>query len=347
MSLPRHILVFRFSALGDVAMTIPVIKLVLDQNPGLRITYVSNAFVQPLFAGIERLDFYPADLKGAHKGIKGLYRLSQALKTKASFDAIADVHNVLRTKLLRLFFAPFVKKIAVIDKGRKEKAELTRIKNKKLHPLKTTFQRYADVFTKLGLAADLGGLYNPTVPSVPASLQAYKDQGYQIIGIAPFAKHAEKMYPLEKMKEVMASLAHEKQNKIFLFGSKAESEVLYNWDGEFENVQSLAGKMSLTDELEYISNLDLMVSMDSANMHLASLFGVPVVSVWGATHPFAGFYGWKQDEKAAVQVDLYCRPCSVFGNRKCFRGDHACMHAISPQMIYDRIVQELFRSKHS
>ena len=80
------------------------------------------------------------------------------------------------------------------------------------------------------------------------------------------------------------------------------------------------------------------VSLDSANMHLASLFGVPVVSVWGATHPFAGFFGWAQPTDNAVQIDLYCRPCSVFGNKPCYRGDHACMQQLPEEKIIEKVI---------
>ena len=76
-------------------------------------------------------------------------------------------------------------------------------------------------------------------------------------------------------------------------------------------------------------------------MHLASLYGVPVVSVWGGTHPWLGFYGWGQDPANAVQVELECRPSSVFGNKPCPRGDLACMNLISPLVIYEKIIQQL------
>src|SRR5215216_3653885 len=148
---PHSLLIFRFSSLGDVAMTVPVIQLLLQQHPELQVTFVSNHFVAPLFKNIDRLQFYAAHLKGKHKGVKGLYRLYKELKRKSSFDAIADLHDVLRTKVLRSFFSFSGKRFAVIDKGRKEKKELTRLKNKIVHPLKTTFERYADVFKSLGL----------------------------------------------------------------------------------------------------------------------------------------------------------------------------------------------------
>jgi len=322
--------VLRFSALGDVAMTVPVIKLLLEQNQLLQITFVSVPFVQPLFEGIKRLQFHAIDLQGKHNGAKGLFRLYRELKTAYSFDSIADLHEVLRTKILRFYFAFSGKKIAVIDKGRQEKKRLTRIRDKKLVPLKSTFNRYAGVFEKLNLSLSL----NP----VPATT---KNSTHKRIGLAPFARHKEKTYPLEKMKEVVRLICDGSNKTILLFGAQNEMPLLEQWASEFSNVKCIAGTMNFREELEQIQSLDLMISMDSANMHIASLFGIPVVSVWGATHPFAGFNGWGQPEGNAVQVDLYCRPCSVFGNKPCYRGDWACLHSIAPHTIYKKVMEVL------
>ncbi|MCU7551118.1 glycosyltransferase family 9 protein [Chitinophagaceae bacterium LB-8] len=359
---PQHLLVFRFSALGDVAMTVPVVKSLLQQYPDLHITYVSNAFVAPLFAGIERLHFHAADLKGRHKGVKGLFNLYRELSRTYNFDAIADLHNVLRTKILRLFFGISFKPVAVIDKGRKEKKELTRKENKILKPLKSTIQRYADVFAGLNLPVQLNQespyrvqphLIDPDsndssnqsqqlTPEHQSSLALNPHRSF-LIGVAPFAQHAEKMYPHEKMKEVLRLLLQHQNVKVLLFGGgKSEVVLLKEWEREMPGIESVAGKMSFKEELKLIAQLDVMVSMDSANMHLASLSGVPVVSIWGATHPFAGFYGWGQSPNDAVQVDLYCRPCSVFGNKPCFREDLACMHSISPVVVYNKIIEKVF-----
>jgi ADP-heptose:LPS heptosyltransferase len=337
---PYHIVVFRFSALGDVAMTVPVIKLVLQQYPQLQVTYVSTGFVQPLFADIERLSFIPADLKGRHKGVNGLFRLYKTIRNEQTVNAIADLHNVVRTKIIRGFFSFSGFKKAVIDKGRREKAALTRIKNKDFHPLKSTFERYAEVFAKLGFPVSLD---SQSHASRLTSHQKNPGTKYRI-GIAPFAKHLQKQYPPDKMKEVVRLLNADNDKEIIFFGGKedvAELEVLEN---EFSNAISHAGKHSLEEELRTMSSLDLMVSMDSANMHLASLVNTPVVSIWGGTHPYAGFYGWQQDPANAVQVDLYCRPCSVFGKRPCYRKDWACLNSINPVMVYDRIIQQLYKS---
>jgi ADP-heptose:LPS heptosyltransferase len=338
----QHLLVFRFSSLGDVAMTVPVLRLLLKKYPDLEITVVSTEFVRPLFNDIERLKFHVADLKGKHKGLLGLFRLFKELKKVYIFDGIADLHNVLRTKVLRSFFSVSGKKIAVIDKGREEKKELTRPQNKNLRPLKSTFQRYADVFKQLGFDINLDDKSGAVKIKnlLPETVQLKQD-GYHLVGLAPFALHAEKTYPAEKMKEVVRLLSSDKQTRIYLLGGKREKQVLEEWEQEFSNVTSIAGKMSFEKELALISGLDVMVSMDSANMHLASLYGVPVVSIWGGTHPYLGFYGWGQSMDNAVQVDLDCRPSSVFGNKPCPRRDFACMNMISPVMVFDKITRQL------
>ncbi len=341
MATPKHLLVFRFSSLGDVAMTVPVLQLLLKQYTQLQVTVVSTAFVKPLFEGIERLHFVAADLKGAHKGFAGLCRLYRQLKKEVPYDAVADFHNVLRTKVLRSFMLLDGKPIAVMDKGRAEKKALTREHNKILKPLKTTFERYAEVLSQLHLPVLLNVTEGLKEKQDVEEIKELKAQGFQLVGIAPFAQYERKMYPLPKMKEVVKMLLQYQHIKVYLFGGKEDAAILQQWADEIPGVQNCAGNMRFADELKLISNLHIMISMDSANMHLASLYGVPVVSIWGATHPYAGFNGWGQKWDNAVQVDLYCRPCSVFGNKPGPRNDLACLQQISPLMVYSKVLAQL------
>ncbi|MFC0771744.1 glycosyltransferase family 9 protein [Terrimonas alba] len=334
----KHILVIRLSAMGDVAMTVPVLQQLLQQNPDLQITVLTQNLFAPLFEPLERTNIYVAETKGRHKGLGGLFTLFKELKKRYHFDAVADLHNVLRSKLISFFFRASGIKTATIDKGRQEKKLLTRKKNKKLVQLKTSFQRYADVFTQLGLSLTLNPQQVFPKQNLPPAAVQLLSATKKNICIAPFAKHKEKMYPLEKMKTVLKNLSSQNNLQLFfLGGGKAETEILADLEKEFPGSINLAGKFSFKEELAIISNMDALVSMDSANMHLASLFGVPVVSVWGATHPFAGFYGWNQPADNAIQIDLYCRPCSVFGNKPCYRGDHACMQQLAEEKIIEKI----------
>ncbi len=338
MPTPKHILVIRFSSMGDVAMTVPVIKQVLQQNPTLQITMVSNAFFYPLFKDLERCDFHPAFLKQQHKGLSGMYRLFKEISKLPIFDAIVDLHSVLRSHILTSLFRLKGSKSVSLDKGRDEKKALTRKEHKVFKQLPYMHERYAGVFRQAGLPVQLNvKLSVYSIKPIPDALKAVFSSGKKVIGVAPFAQYKEKMYPIEKMKLVVQQLAAA-NNTILLFGGgKEETEVLHQWELDIFSVFNIAGRYSFEDELAIISNLGSMISMDSANMHLASLFNVPVVSIWGATHPYTGFYGWAQDEKNIVQIELSCRPCSVFGNKPCYRGDHACMKWIGEEMVVEKI----------
>ena len=329
------LLVMRFSALGDVAMTVPVLRLVLEQNPSLRICMVSNRAYAPLFSNIERLTFVGADLKGAHRGIIGLLKLYRALHKAGPYRGIADLHSVLRSRLLAFLFTISGTRSVRLNKGRAEKRKLTSRSHKELRQLPTAFERMQAVFTALGLSCHL-----PATTATFASLATAKSN--YTIGIAPFARHNEKAYPVSLLKELIAILHVDSRLTIQLVGGGgAEAMALAALEKEFAGVHSIAGRFSLAEELVLLGKLDLMISMDSANMHLASLCNVPVISIWGATHRYAGFMGWGQPDHHAVEVSLSCRPCSVFGNKRCHRGDHACMQQIAPVAIAEKLYRVL------
>ena len=319
-----RILAYRFSAFGDVAMTAPVFREVLEQNPDLEIVLVSRNNFRDLFEGIPNLIFKGIDIDD-YKGFFGMRKLSNELIKEFSPDFIADLHNVIRTKILDTIFKKRGFKISVLDKGKEEKEQLTDIWKLDKNPLQPTTERYADVFRELGFPVTLSHQYRP------------KSTIKSGIGFAPFAQHRGKMLPLEKSFEVAKLLS--KKHRIFFFGGgKSEVNTLNEWVNQIPNTENFAGKLTLKEELQKISELETMISMDSANMHLASLVGTRCVSVWGSTHHFAGFLGYGQSIDDIVQVkDLTCRPCSVFGDKECYRGDWACLEEIDIQSIIDKI----------
>lgn len=339
-----HILVIRLSAMGDVAMTIPVLIALLAKNPELKITVLTKKPFTPIFWGLEDVEVYEADVKKTHKGLVGLWRLYQELK-KLQIDYVADLHNVLRSRILKKYFTlgkvPFIQ----IDKGRAEKKALTRSKNKTFKQLKTTHQRYADVFADLGFPIDLSKV--KLLERQPLSEKALKLVGQDTkkwVGIAPFAAHEGKMYPLGLMKEVIEKLNNTEKYKILLFGGGAtEIKQLEAIENEFKGVKSMAGKLSLSEELTLISNLDVMLSMDSGNAHLTANYGIPVVTLWGLTHPYAGFYPFNQPMENALMADrkqFPLIPTSVYGN-KLPKGYENVMETITPKEIATRISQLL------
>ena len=330
--LPKHVLVIRLSAMGDVAMTVPVLKELASQYPEIKITVLTRSFFSPFFRDIENLNIFEADLKGKHKGLFGLYKLSRELAA-LRFDAIADLHNVLRSNIIiRLLFG--IKRIQ-IDKGRSAKKEL--INGNKFHQLKTTHERYADVFRKLGFKIDLSTPKFPARVELKNELNNLIGNETNLVGIAPFAAFKSKAYPLELMEEVIAVLT--KTHNVLLFGGgKEEIEKLNQIEGRFDKVINLAGKLTLEQELDVISNLKMMISMDSGNAHLAAMMGIEVITLWGVTHPFAGFYPFNQDPTNALLADrkkFPKIPTSVYGNSFPEGYDNA-IATITPEQIIEK-----------
>ena len=336
----KKVLILRFSAMGDVAMTLPVILSLHRQYPELQITVVSKKAFATLFERIPGLTFYTADLKGRHKGLPGLWRLFRELKALQPLY-LADLHNVLRTKILRFYFMASRLHTGVIHKGREEKKALTRPVNKDFRPLPTTHQRYAAVFESLGFPVKLPSDAVLLAEPWPASfLDCKPGIGVKCIGLAPFAAHEGKCYPERLTQEVIRLLGETPDIKVFLFGGGYEEvRKLKSWESEFENCVCVAGKLSLSDELSLISNLNLMVSMDSGNGHLAALFGIAVITIWGVTHPYAGFAPFNQPPENWILPDLKKFPkipTSVYGN-KVPAGYEGVMETIPPRTIYSRI----------
>jgi ADP-heptose:LPS heptosyltransferase len=334
----KTIVAIRFSALGDVALSVPVLKRVLEENPGIDIIMASDKKLEGLFSGIERLRFAGFDLKGKFKGIMGVYRIYDHLNTQYEFQAVADLHGVLRSHLVRFLLWVAGKQVAFIHKGRVQKQALTRMEDKVFKQLPHTTERYAEVFRKLGVQFSdvpyyvLGkGQYSHWFE------KNWQNQEKIHLGFAPFAKHATKMYNLDRFKEVVRYFNREPYRLHLFGGTRAEQLVIRQWEKEFGFIEPLPIGIGFKEEQEIMRQLKVMVSMDSANMHLASLVDVPVVSIWGPTHPFAGFYGFNQDQANAIQVDLSCRPCSVFGNKECWRGDHACMQEITVERVVKQV----------
>ena len=303
----KRLLVVRLSALGDVAILEPVLRQRAAANPEVLFLVAGPPRLAPLFRGMANVEYVATERR---QKPRELYRMLGALKP----DKVADMHHVLRTIgmdwLFRLHGVP-------VHSIRKRDARGM-----------ATWRRYDRVFDHCGLK---GGAKEEGYWSVKPA-----DGHQRVVGVAPFAQHKGKIWPLEKMEQLVGMLSV-RGYSVMLFGSKEEAPILEAWAGKYEGVESLAGRFSFEEELDRIKALDVMVSMDSANMHFASCMGVPVVSIWGATHPCRGFYGWRQNPAWAVQRVMDCRPCSKYGNKPCKMGGYPCMGGIEVKEVMERI----------
>ena len=326
--------------MGDVAMTVPVLRAFSLQYPNVQLTVVSRPFFKPFFDDIENVTFFAIDLKERHKGFPGLLRLFSDLR-KLNIDAVADLHNVLRSKVVRTLFALTGKKVAATDKGRNDKKELTKLKIKTISPTKSMFSRHAETFEKLGFSLSFDSPKFPKKAILSEEILSIigKKEG-SWIGIAPFAQYESKVYPIDLMQQVIDELAKNTSNKIFLFGGgNEEIKKLNQLKSHHENVIVVAGKIKFQQELDLISNLNVMLSMDSGNAHIAAMLGVKVITLWGATHPFAGFKPFNQPDDFCITSDREqypFLPTSVYGNKK-VAGYENAMRSILPDTVVSKM----------
>ena len=312
-------------------MVSPVLKELLENNKNYKISLLTNFQFFPFFRAFNDVNLIPFDKKKQHKGLFGMFRLFKEIK-KLDLDYVVDLHEVLRTNFLKAVLkVPFYQ----IDKGRDEKQNL--VSGKIFAPLKSTHQRYRDVFEKIGIS--IKPLSKTQIHRVDISdLKLIPKNNKLLIGIAPFAAHNGKEYPIVQMEEVIKEI-NKDFNVILFGGGKKEEFILDDLAGKHSNVINIANKFSLDQEMDVISNLSIMLSMDSANGHIAALMGIKVLTIWGVTHPFAGFSPYGQTDKNNILVNRLQFPkipTSIYGD-KFPNGYEKAISSISPKEIISKL----------
>ncbi len=332
-STPQHLLIVRFSAMSDVAMLAHVVRALRVNHPTLRVSMLTQRLFEPLFKGLD-VNFIPVDLDGRHSGFTGMRRLACEI-SEMDIDCVADMQSVLRTTLFRVMLkfqgvtSAYLRKDKVSKWMRMDGGcqDMTK-------PLKHTVERYCDVLRDLGFEVD-----NPApIEKIERPNPMPYDKGSERwIGVAPFSVHEGKRYPLHLVRRLIPILL-KKYDRLFIHsGGGKELKFAEEMAATYDRVEAVYSQITLAQEIDLISNEDCIVSMDSFTMHVASLVVTPVVSIWGATHPLVGFSGYGCDPEGYVQLDLPCRPCSTFGNKRCRMRDYNCLHDITPESVAERV----------
>ena len=312
MSLPQRILVIRLSAMGDVAMCVPVLLALHKKYPNVEVITLSRKRFKSILQPLPNVAFVEAQVDDVHKGVLGLWKLAKTLKSH-NIEAVADFHGVLRSSILRKFLNKSA--TAVIDKGRSDKKKLVKDPSF-FKPLKHTTERYADVLRDLGFEITLEDDF---LEKRSVSTQIHQKIGANTskwIGFAPFAAHRTKALGLEKATEIAQEIVNLPDVKLLLFGGGKKETQLLNQIAQRTGAINLASQFNFEQELDIISNLDVMIAMDSGNGHLAAMYGVPVITLWGNTHPYAGFAPYAQLPENQITVDRVAYPkvpTSIFG----------------------------------
>lgn len=377
---PGHIAVVRFSAMGDVAMLFPVLRAVMAQND-LEITLITRPQFAPIFSAIPGLKVKTVDLKNHYRGLAGLWQLAREIKALGP-DYCLDLHDVLRTKIVSAYLRLLGVPVAKFDKGRTEKTQRVKNFDPRAPWLKSTHERYADGFRALGLKVTLKQEASKqeasftTISDTPFQGKSSDNRGPEkkpetllvgqqgnfdrssdvqvflnslgttkgaLIGFAPFAAYPGKTYPLDLAKQLCLELT-QNHHRVLLFGAPGmEAEQLSVIAQEISGVVTIAGQWTFEQELEIMSALDLMIAMDSGNGHLAANYGVPVITLWGATHPSLGFTPFGQGPERQLYADRQQypeTPTSVYGN-KLPQGYGDLMRSISVAQISAKVEEVL------
>lgn len=341
---PRRWLVIRFSAIGDVVLTLPVLRAALDRDPNLELVVLTRPMLHGLLADFPRVHLPEVDLKGRHRGLRGLCRLFREVKAAYAIDAVLDLHDVLRSQVIRNLFALRGTPVFRLRKDRRGRQRMIRRRYKDRSPVRHSLTNYVEVFQRAGVKLDLAPEQVEAISYRAHDLPVKSELPRPWVGVGPFASKIEKMYPLDRMQQVIEGMARQGMT-VFLFGGP-EDRAWFEPLAERHSSVHIAPIYPLTQELALIEALDLMISVDSANTHLARLVGTRVLSIWGPTHPDAGFRPLGPIDPAdfiQIPVDrLPCRPCSVVKQNPCYRGDRACMFWIEPQQILDRVGEVLW-----
>ncbi|MDE5797396.1 MAG: glycosyltransferase family 9 protein [Muribaculaceae bacterium] len=354
---PVSVLLTRFSALGDVAMTVPAVYDACRANPEVHFIFITRpapakVFVNPpVNLTVESIDL------SRYKGAGGIWRLTRQMIKKYGADTYVDLHDVLRTRIMRSVARLHGLRVTRLDKLRHQRRELVSGRNRR--PLTPTVIRYADAIENAGLQRGTGfiSVYGgrKADSTLFATVTSPRPDNEIWIAIAPFAAHAGKRLPLPLLKKVTEKLLERSGVRIFVMGfGPEESRIIDSIAPEHNGNRLLnmaAVKAGIAAEMALMSHCSVMLTADSANMHLASLAGLPAVSVWGATHPAAGFLGYRQSLSDCVQLDMSCRPCSIYGNRPCRHPDgntiYPCLNRITADRVLERLDGVLQRNKNT
>jgi len=317
-------LFIRFSSIGDIVLTTPLMRCLKNQIENSVIHYLTK----PQFAGIIT----------SNPNIDKVFTLSSFSDTlkdleEENYDYIIDLHNNLRTKR----FKSSLKRMSfTVDKINRQKWLMVNLKINRL-PDKHIVDRYFETLKLFDIENDNNGLDyyipekdNVDLNSLPEEFQ--NDYLAFVIG----AKHATKQLPTDKI----ISICKELSMSVLLLGGKEDesdgNKIVQALNG---NIVNACGKYNLNQSASLIKKSKLVVTHDTGLMHIASAFKKKIISFWGNTIPEFGMYPYLSDENSEIFEikNLKCRPCSKIGYQKCPKKHFKCMNDISNEAVLHKI----------
>lgn len=302
-------LILRFSSIGDIILTTPVTRCIKTQYPNAEIHFATKESFKVLVENNPYIDQF-------HLLGKSLNEFIQSLQTE-KFDFIIDLHNNLRTSIIKMSL--FSAKSFSFDKLNLRKWLLVVLKINQM-PNVHIVDRYLDTVKSLGIKNDLNGLDF----FIPEKDKVQINESYVAYAIG--GQHYTKKLPISRIIEVCQKI----NSKIMILGGKDDSPAAEEIEKALgDKIINACGKYNLNQSASFIQHAEYIISHDTGLMHIASALKKRVISIWGNTIPEFGMYPYLTEFSIIENKNLSCRPCSKIGYAKCPKGHFKCMHDLN------------------
>lgn len=328
------VLFIRFSSLGDVLLTTPIIRTFRTHFSDAEIHFLTKKQFAPLLEynpNIDELIRYDAENESM---LQLIIRLQ-----KEHYTHIIDLHDKLRSALIKRFV-----KGKVITYKKKHEYRKSLLKDRNLLPISSTVDLYASVLENFNLHPDKRKLdfFLPENEKAIAESLLQKTKK-KIITISPGASWFTKQYPTEYYKKIIQHFLDNYDARIVIIGTEQEKNLTAELASVSEHeILNLGGRTTLIESAIIIKHSDLFISGDCGPMHIAAALEVPQIAIFGPTHPKLGFAPLNPNAEV-LTLNLDCSPCSLHGNKSCPKGHFKCMKDLSPEMVIQKI--SLFNEK--
>ncbi len=327
------ILIIRFSSIGDIVLTTPLIRIIRKTWPGAQIDFVIKKRFAPLIQYNPYLTkvytYDPSDADSTLMAIGRRIRVEQ-------YDIIADMHRNIRSKRLLLF-----SKAGTIVKFKKYIIPRLLLVHFKMDVYPQIVPVYLRYLNALNLKDDGLGL-EIFIPDemhrqVGANVADFPADYEKIIAIAPGASYATKRWPADRFRALVELLSKNNSFHFVLVGDQSDRTVCNKISAGLSNVTNAAGRLELLETAALLSRCDMLITNDTGLMHIATALKKPIVAIFGSTTEELGFF---PDCSHAVVIEnktLKCRPCSHVGRNRCPHGHFRCMLDISPEVVQQAV----------
>jgi lipopolysaccharide heptosyltransferase II len=334
-------LVIRFSSIGDIVLSTPLLRVLRSRFPKGQIDYVTLTAYAELVKSNQNLNHtYAFD---PTQGFDGLRTLKKRIKDER-YDLIVDIHDSLRSKYLRSLRGPIV---TVVDKRVMQRSMLVKFKKNIYKEIVPVADRYIETVRQLGITNDGKGLElhipDETLFGVSGKIATLKlNQFEKVVGLCPGARHFTKRWPPERFARVGSACAQKLDAKILLFGGKQDETICNQicWDinnqAGAEKATSLCGQLGLLETAAAMEYCDVILTNDTGLMHIATAMHRKIVAIFGSTVREFGFFPHGSEAIVLENKGLACRPCSHIGRSDCPEKHFKCMLEVLPDEAYIR-----------